>query len=264
MGMSIAQPHVRARRPLAALSKLTVAALLINALVYLVLAVTTGPQPIILVHIGIGLIAATIVATGFRWSPALGALLSGLLLVEASFFLTDKLTQPDSTFAFALTATLFAALLVGLVAGSGATVQNFRGHLHDRHAPPWTYPGLFALAALVLGGTLSTAIQPRSIAVISPDVLATLPVLKTTGFRFDQPEITAKLGETVALRLVNADPATHYFDIDEFNVHALIPAGKSNVVLFRPTQPGTYTFYCHPHANKANGTGMIGTLIVAP
>jgi plastocyanin len=68
----------------------------------------------------------------------------------------------------------------------------------------------------------------------------------------------------VVLRLDNADTTTHYLDIDEFNVHALIPSGKSNVALFKPTQPGTYTFYCHPHADKDARAGMVGTLVVEP
>ena len=39
---------------------------------------------------------------------------------------------------------------------------------------------------------------------------------------------------------------------------------KSNVALFKPTQSGTYTFYCHPHADKAARAGMVGTLVVEP
>jgi FtsP/CotA-like multicopper oxidase with cupredoxin domain len=58
--------------------------------------------------------------------------------------------------------------------------------------------------------------------------------------------------------------STHYFEVDELNVHALMPTGKDAVAIFRATQPGTCTFYCHPHANKATGQGMLGTLIVAP
>jgi plastocyanin len=79
-----------------------------------------------------------------------------------------------------------------------------------------------------------------------------------------QPNTTAKVGETVVLRLDNVDTTTHHLDIDEFNVHAFMPPGKSNVALFKPTQPGVYRFYCAPHANKAAGTGMVGTLIVEP
>jgi plastocyanin len=99
---------------------------------------------------------------------------------------------------------------------------------------------------------------------VSPEALAALPALTARDYQFDQPELEAKVGETVALRLDNADTSTHYLDIDEFNVHAIMPPGKSNVALFKPTQPGTYTFYCQPHADKASRSGMVGTLIVEP
>ena len=68
----------------------------------------------------------------------------------------------------------------------------------------------------------------------------------------------------VALRLENTDGASHSFDVDELNVHALMPGGKSSLALFKPTKPGTYTFYCGipGHYNKATGEGMHGTLIV--
>ena len=68
----------------------------------------------------------------------------------------------------------------------------------------------------------------------------------------------------VALRLDNADTSLHYLDIDEFNVHAPMPSGESSVAIFKPMQAGTFTFYCHPHADKAAGTGMVGRLIVEP
>ena len=57
---------------------------------------------------------------------------------------------------------------------------------------------------------------------------------------------------------------THYLDIDEINVHTPMPSGKSGVAIFKPTRAGTFTFYCHPHADKAAGTGMVGRLIVEP
>ena len=99
---------------------------------------------------------------------------------------------------------------------------------------------------------------------VSPEALAALPALTAKDYRFDKPEIRAKVGEMVALRLDNADTSTTYLAIAELNVHALMPAGKSNVAIFTPTQPGTYTFYCRPHADKAARTGMVGTLIVEP
>ncbi len=249
------------------LRTITVAALMVNALLFLFDVFSSGPDEINVTHVIISLVVAGIAALRFRLVPALGALLCAAQLVEGAIFLGSMLTEPDSAASFAFAALFFAITIVGLVAGVGATVQNYRAPRSrpfvDQPAPGWTYPASLALIALTLGGILSTAIQSRGLAPsFSPEALAALPALKAKDYQFDQTKITAKVGETVVLRLDNADPSTHYLDIDEFNVHALIPAGKSNVALFKPTQPGTYTFYCHPHADKAARTGMIGTLVV--
>jgi plastocyanin len=259
-GPSFARPTLRS---------ITVAALVANALLFLFDILASGPDEINLTHVIISLVVAGVAAVRLRWLPVLGALLCALQMVEGAIFLGSMLTEPDSTATFAFAALFFAITIVGLVAGAGATVQNYRAPRSrpfvDQPAPAWTYPALLALAALVLGGILSTAIQPRGVsASFSPEALAALPALTAKGDMFDQTTITAKVGETVLLRLDNADTTTHYLDIDELNVHALIPSGKSSVALFKPTQPGTYTFYCHPHANKDARTGMVGTLVVAP
>jgi plastocyanin len=99
---------------------------------------------------------------------------------------------------------------------------------------------------------------------VSPEVLATLPSLTGRNYMFSQREIRVKAGETVALRLENADPEAHVFEIDELSVHAPMLAGQTGVALFRPLRSGAYTFYCTPHFNKATGEGMKGTLIVEP
>jgi plastocyanin len=248
---------------------MTIAALVANALLFLFDLFSSGPDGININHVIISLVVAGILALRFRWVPALGALLCALQLVEGFVFLGSMLTEPDSTISFAFAAIFFVISVVGLIAGTGATVQNYRAPRSrpfvDPLAPSWIYPTLLALTALVLGGILTTAIQPRGLLPgFSPEALATLPRLKAKDYLFDQAEITAKVGETVVIRLDNADASTHYLDIDELNVHTLIPAGKSNVALFKPTQPGTYTFYCHPHADKDARTGMVGTLVVAP
>jgi len=254
------------------LRAITVAALVINAISFVPYLVSSNPSipyDLSLIHLIPTLIIAGIVASRLRWAPALGALLSGLLLLEAYMFLTGMLVQPASAADFAFAAIFFATAIVGLVAGVGATMQNYRAPrsrpFRDPPAPSWVYPALLAFVALLLGGMLTTAIQPRgSLPGVSPEALAQLPTLTAKDGLFEQPEIKAKAGQTVALRLENTDTLTHHFDIDEFNVHVLISPGKSNLALFTPTQPGTYTFYCQPHADKAARTGMVGTLIVEP
>jgi plastocyanin len=265
--MILTRTHRPYPRP--TLRTITVAALVANALLFVWDVFSSGPDEINVTHVIISLVVAGIVATRFRWAPALGALLCVLQLVEGYIFVGHMLTEPDSAATFAFAAIFFAISIVGLVAGVGAIVQNYRAPkgrpLVDPLAPAWTFPALLALSALTLGGILSTAIQPRGVLPnFSPEALAALPALTAKDDMFDKREITAKVGETVVLRLDNADTTTHYLDIDELNVHALIPPGKSNVALFKPTQPGTYTFYCHPHADKAARAGMVGTLIVAP
>jgi plastocyanin len=266
--ITLTAPHPWYAQP--TLRTLTVAALVINAMSFVpYLLVLGGPIDLSLGHMIPTLVVAGIVASRLRWVPALGALLGGLLLLDAYVFLTDMLVQPTSAAYFAFAAVFFATAIVGLVAGAGSTIQNYRAPLSrpfvDPPAPRSAYPALLALVALVLGGILTTAIQPRAtLPGVSPEALAQLPALTAKDYLFEQPEIRARVGERVVLRLDNADTSTHYLDIDEFNVHVLMPTGKSNLALFTPTQPGTYTFYCHPHADKAARTGMVGTLIVEP
>jgi plastocyanin len=251
------------------LRTITIAALLANALLFGFEVLSGGPDDIMMPHVIVSLVVAGIVALRFRWPPVLGALLFALQVLEGYMFLGSSLTQPDSTATFAFAALFFAISIVGLVAGVGAIVQNYRAPRSrpfvDPLAPAWINPSLLVVAALALGGILSTAIQPRGVQPnFSPEALAALPALTAKEDMFDRSEISAKVGEMVVLRLDNTDTNTHYFDIDELNVHAIIPPGKSNVALFKPTQPGAYTFYCHPHANKDARAGMVGTLIVEP
>ncbi len=266
------RPHRPYARP--TLRTIAVAALVANALLWAFAVIPSAPPEHYVPKVIISLLAAGIVALRYRWTPVFGALFCASQLVEGFIFLGTILNAVDSAANFTLVALFFTIPVVGLVASIGATVLNYRAPRSrpfvDPPAPPWTYPVVLTLTVLtltmlLLGGILSTAIQARGVLPgVSPEALAALPALTTKDYLFDQAEIRAKVGETVVLRLDNADTSTHYLDIDELNVHALIPAGKSNVAIFKPTRPGTYTFYCHPHADKAAGTGMVGTLVVEP
>jgi heme/copper-type cytochrome/quinol oxidase subunit 2 len=249
------------------LRTIAVAALVINALTFLFDMFAVGPDEINVTHVIIELVVAGIVALRFRWAPAIGALLCAALLVEGYIFVGRELTEPTSAAIFASVAIFFATAVAGLVAGIGATVQNYRVSRSrpfvDPPAPLWAYPVMLGLTALTFGGILTTTIQPHGVLPgVSPEALAALPALTAKDYGFDRPKISAKVGESVALRLDNADATTHYFEIDELNVHALMPPGKSNMTLFMPTQPGVYRFYCAPHADKQTGEGMVGTLVV--
>jgi plastocyanin len=121
------------------------------------------------------------------------------------------------------------------------------------------YPAVIVCALLV-----AAAPQPGIAAGISSADLAKLPLLRGEHFEFTQKELHVKAGQTVTLRLENYDPEAHYLDIDELDVHTPIAPGKTSIAIFTPATPGTFLFYCHPHADKTTGEGMVGTLVVEP
>jgi plastocyanin len=264
MDITVPETKARSRQPLAALGKLTIATLvgIALAVIYVVAAVFGEIDPMGLAFSGVPLIAAGVMLAGWRWTPALGAL-AGLLLLGmigpmAPFVLADP---GSATFAPVLIVLVLSAVAVAL--GIGATVQNYRRAAADRHAPGWLPAALAGVAGLVVGAILIGMVpRPDATTGISPEVLGQLPALSAKNFEFGQSELRVKAGETVALRLENGDPEGHFFDVDELNVHAPIPAGKQGLALFKPMTPGVYTFYCAPHYSKESGEGMKGTLIV--
>lgn len=93
-------------------------------------------------------------------------------------------------------------------------------------------------------------------------MLAALPAVITPEFYFDQTKLMAKVGETVAMHLDNPHSAQHSFDVDELNVHVPAAPGKQSLILFTPTTPGSYMFYCGIPGHRE--LGMKGTLVVEP
>jgi plastocyanin len=252
------------RKPLAAWGKLAIAALvgIAAAVAYIMFVVLGITDPMGIAFIGIPLVAALLIATGWRWTPVLAAVVGGLFLqlIGPGFAHFAKLPS-EPIFSPMLIVMVLSVL--GGVAGISATVQNYRRPLLDRRMPRWLPAALLTIAGVVLGAIMVAQVPPPNTAAgVSSDLLPTLPVLETTNFEFAQTEITVKAGETVAIRLQNNDQEAHFFDVDELNVHAPVLAGEEGLVLFKPTEAGTYTFYCAPHYDKETGEGMRGTLIV--
>lgn len=86
--------------------------------------------------------------------------------------------------------------------------------------------------------------------------------IETDGMRFVQSEVRVKAGQPVTLRVINRDGYAHAFDIDAFDIHALLPAEATFDVTFTPTGPGRYRFYCGSPGHET--AGMFGVLVVEP
>jgi plastocyanin len=262
--MTVTQAQVRTRLPI--LRTVIIAGLVGNVLVNIVLQVLIVREliPPLAIILALTLVVAGVCATRWRWAPHLAVLWCVLSVIPGLEPYTYNLIHPAQTGTFIATLLGLALLLVTVVAGVVAMIDGDR-RVAEGQAPRWLRGFLVGLTTFVLGASLVAAIpQAGATAGVSREALAALPALTTKDHTFDQVEIRAKIGETVALRLDNADTSMHYLDIDEFNVHAPMPSGESSVAIFKPMQAGTFTFYCHPHADKAAGTGMVGRLIVEP
>jgi plastocyanin len=245
------------------LRNVLIAALVGNVLVGAVMQVQVSTLiPPLMMIMALTLVIAALCASRWRWAPLLAVLWSVASIIPGLEPYTYSLTHPAETSGFAVTLVGLALSIIIVVAGVAATVSAER-QVADGRAPRWLTGFLVGMATFVLGASLVAAIpQAEAAAGVSPEALAQLPALATMNNRFDQAELRAKVGETVALRLENSDGGPHSFDIDELNVHAPMPADKPALALFTPTTLGTYTFYCGvPGHTEA---GMVGTLVVEP
>jgi uncharacterized cupredoxin-like copper-binding protein len=241
-----------------------IAGLVGNILVNIVLQVLVVRELILPLSIilALNLVIAGVVASRWRWAPLLAVLWCIASAIPGLEPYTYNLTHPSETGKFIATLLGLSLLLVTVVAGVAATFSGERQAQAGR-APRWLRGFLVGMAAFVLGGSLVAIVPPPdATAGVSAEALAQLPELGASHDVFDQKELRAKAGEVVALRLENSDAIGHYFDIDELNVHVPMPSGKPAIALFKPTTPGTYTFYCHVPGHRE--AGMVGTLIVEP
>lgn len=259
MEHSFAWPRWWARRPLTALVRTHLGSLigLGLAFVYLQVLLVGTYLPIPTILIGITLVIAAIVATGWRWASLLGTIWIVLVLATSASVIGYHLARPENAHDFGFYVVVLGISLIGVVTGVAALLPASR----KQPNPRWLSIMLIVVATFCLGVIAVMAIpRPAAAASVSPDVLADLPTLTTRNFAFDQAEIRARVGETVALRLENSDAATHAFAIPALGVDVPMQGRATNLALFRPTAPGTYTFICSmPHHES-----MRGTLIVEP
>jgi heme/copper-type cytochrome/quinol oxidase subunit 2 len=253
-----------ARRPLNTLSRLTLAALLgvvlLLLLGFMALALRAF-EPIIVGVAAVPLVVAGVIALRWRWAPLLGTLVLGLLTLLLLASVRELVLTHPSGALFTLLLLLAPVTLVSLAASVGAAVQNYRSA--EPGMPPWLRTVLLLVAGLSVGAAVVSAIPPAGAAVdVSAETLADLPAVSLPSFNGGL--IRVRAGEAVALRLENSDPVAHGFAIDELGVNAVMPANSDSLALFTPTEPGSYTFYCPPHYDKASGSGMHGTIIVEP
>jgi plastocyanin len=157
-------PPITGHRALSALAKVTIAALLLNALAYtayqlFALLLSQVFVPTYFIGSIPAVLAAGLVATRWRWTPAWGA---ATVLMTSTIFLSVPIiqyyfTHPGNNPAYFIAGVFsLACALIAVVAGLSATLQNYRTRASVRPAPSWLRPLLTALSSLVVGMSLVT------------------------------------------------------------------------------------------------------------
>jgi hypothetical protein len=266
------QKGILARRPLAALGKLTVAALIGDALGFAVLLILIAIggggfiTPLFIVAVAL-LISAGIVATGVNWTPLLGTLLGLGTLIGGVFtqqYFLYHLTHPaeGGPFIIALLMCLFA--LVVICTGIGATLQNYRSA--ERPAPRWLPIPLSVLGGFVLGALLVSLLVQGAPASISASANG-VPVVHMEAGNFAQSSVTIAKGSK--LLLIDDGNILHILRNGSWvngQPHAAVELGapvvnnvqvNGNSVEIGPfNTAGTFHIYCTVHQ------GMNLTIIV--
>lgn len=119
-----------ARKHLSALSKITMATMLISALCLVALKIITGIGNTQTIAVILA-VAALLIVTRVRWLPLVGSLISGFLLFVLLFmlhFVVEVLTHPQyamKPIEVPVIVILLVSLAVSLVTGIVATVKNY-------------------------------------------------------------------------------------------------------------------------------------------
>ena len=84
--------------------------------------------------------------------------------------------------------------------------------------------------------------------------------IEASSFKFSEPEIRVKQGDTVRIVLEN-EGGIHDWVVDEFNARTKqLKSGETETIEFVASKKGTFEYYCSVGQHRQNG--MVGNLIV--
>jgi plastocyanin len=201
------QPKTRVRPPLSALNKVTLVALLGQALAVtanlLIILLLYGVfAPPILIGIVPALIAAGLIVARLRWAPALGTVQA--LLTTTLFLLLDPtflyaLSHPGNSFIdFTLDLLILAFALVVIVAGIGATIQNYRGSVPRQQR--WLQPILMGFTGIVVGMLVIAALAAANpITSSTSSATGGEPTVHLTPGNFSQNVVLVSKGDKLLI-----------------------------------------------------------------
>src|SRR5687767_7001245 len=80
------------------------------------------------------------------------------------------------------------------------------------------------------------------------------PDLVAENSAFTPTELTATVGEELALDIANRDDFGHNFTVEELEIAQELPGGANTLLGFTPEEGGTFDFVCTLHPQAMRGT----------
>lgn len=187
-----------------------------------------------------------------RFLPRVAAIFIGIVsaavLASSAAFIPQALSHPESAADFIPLTFLTLSLLIGAVAAIPAFREARRRQVASRK------PRLLAIvtAAVAVAASVVSLAAASLVTDVTPEPGD--QILVTRGFVFAPTTLTAESG-TISVHVTNDDPTRHTFTIDgvaDLNV----PPNSTQRVTFEAS-PGTYRFYCRPHAPDMDGVLVV-------
>lgn len=197
---TIEQQGVLSRVPLSFMGWITAGSLVGIGIGFWLLMLMIGVTVVAIAIIAFAsLVIAGLVFTGVRWTPALGAVfgagvwIGGLSSQQYSLY---HLTHPQEGGPFIISVLIYVLAIIAIVAGSVATMQNYRGGV--RLAPRWISAFLGVMAGFVVGATVvSLLVLPGNTQTAQA---STEPGAVHMGIAsFSQPTVTIAKGSLLKL-----------------------------------------------------------------
>jgi plastocyanin len=243
-------PQSPTRQSLSALNKVTLVASLGQALFvianFLIVWLLHGAfVPEFFIGIVPALIVVGLLAGRVRWAPALGAVQA---LLTATLFLAnpnaqDTLTHPGSGFIdFIAEVIVLAFVLIVVVAGVGATVQNYRGGMPRPQR--WLQPFLTGLTGIVVGMLIVSALAAANPATSSASSTGGEATVHMTAHSFAQNVVLVSKGSRLLI-------------VDDTSVEHILQNG-----MWTNTTPRTITEPGAPVVHNVDITG--GSVQIGP
>lgn len=214
------------RRPLTPAAVATLGALLVSAAGYglLQMQIGTPVAPIIIVGLALAL-AAGVVATGWRWAPALGISLGvGVWIgVFATAYAVYHVQHPAEFGPFLAMVLCLGGATAAIVAGGAATWQA--AHAAGGRQIAWLRPALLAIGGVALGTLIAAGLAAANPAAPASGTGGS-PTVHVGVANFDQTAVIVPRGQS--LHLV-ADSAV---------LHILANGAWSNGQVHMQAEPG--------------------------